>query len=333
MSSEAVSAAMAEAARESCPDAEIVEIPLADGGEGTLDVLLAATGAQLHRVPVKDPLGRPISAGFGQKGKLGIIETASACGLSLLAKDERNPLEASTYGVGEIIMAAYEAGCRRLLIGLGGSATCDGGAGMLSVPGVKAALKDMEVEILCDVDSPLTGPEGAARVFAPQKGASPEDVEMLEEKLSRMAEEMKEETGKDVSGLPGAGAAGGLGAALMAYSDATVVSGIGRIMDLSDFDDAVDGAALVITGEGHTDAQTLAGKLPLGVLRKAKVHDKDIRVALVSGRIDDGIEASLRDAGFTDICQATPDGVPVSKAINPENARKYIKKAIKRLLS
>ena len=190
MSSEAVSAEMAEAVRESCPDAEIVEIPLADGGEGTLGVLLAATGAQLHRVPVKDPLGRPISAGFGQKGKLGIIETASACGLSLLAKDERNPLEASTYGVGELIMAAYEAGCRRLLIGLGGSATCDGGAGMLSVPGVKAALKDMEVEILCDVDSPLTGPEGAARVFAPQKGASPEDVEMLEEKLSRMAEEI-----------------------------------------------------------------------------------------------------------------------------------------------
>ena len=205
-------------------------------------------------------------------GALGIIEVAAACGLERLAAEERNPLVATSRGVGELIMAAYADGCRRFIIGLGGSATCDGGEGMLSVPGVKEVLRQAQFEVLCDVDAPFVGPLGAARVFAPQKGASPEDVEVLEKRMQARAAAILRETGRDVSAIPGAGAAGGLGGAFLAYANATLSPGISRVLDLVGFNAALlgPGPVVVITGEGRSDLQTLQGKLPLGVLHRVR---------------------------------------------------------------
>ena len=326
---------MAAAFRERFPEAEVIVIPLADGGEGTLDVLSRALDAEIRFARVSDPLGREISARYGVAGDTGIIEVAEACGLSLLSPDERNPLVASSRGVGELIIKVYAAGCRHLLIGLGGSATCDGGAGMLSVQGIKEVLKDVSIELLCDVTSPFVGPDGAARVFAPQKGASPEDVEVLESRLCALAEKYSKETGIDISDAPGAGAAGGLGGALMAYSGARVVSGIDRILDLVGFDAAVAGADLVVTGEGRSDAQTLRGKVPIGVLRRSRAVSVGVLrcsgvvpVALVSGAIDTNCP-ELRDAGFAAMIQVSTPGHP--EDLLPRNALKNITAGVHRL--
>ena len=235
LSSREVAAAMADAVLQACPSAEVVQIPLADGGEGTLDVLAGALGAKIHKARVSDPLGRTIDARFATLGDTGIIEVSQACGLHLLASAERNPIVASSKGVGELIMEAFQKGCRRLVIGLGGSATCDGGAGMLSVPGVKDALRETTVELLCDVDNPFIGPEGAARVFAPQKGASPADVEVLEARMAGLARVMAAETGVDVSSVPGAGAAGVLqhclGKRVALLSGAVETNAVGALYD------------------------------------------------------------------------------------------------------
>ena len=223
LSSREVAAVWASAAREKWPGAEVVEMPLADGGEGTLDVLAAAMGADICQVSVHDPLGRSVQASYGVAGETAIIEVAQACGLQLLQPSERNPLIASSRGVGELLMAAYGEGCRHFLVGLGGSAICDGGAGMMEVPGIKY-LTEITIELLCDVNAPFVGPKGAARLFAPQKGASPEDVEVLEERMFKLAARMLTETGVDVTSMPGAGAAGGLGGAFMAYFGASPAS-------------------------------------------------------------------------------------------------------------
>lgn len=326
-----VAAAMAEAVLAACPSAEVIQIPLADGGEGTMDVLAEALGATFIEADVSDPLGRIITTRFAAVGQTGIIEVSQACGLSLLKLSERNPLIASSKGAGELIMAAYHNGCRHLIIGIGGSATCDGGAGMLSVPGIKEALKSITVELLCDVDNPFVGLEGAARVFAPQKGASPSGVEILERRMELLASQMKEETGIDVSQAPGAGAAGGIGGALMAYVQATYASGIDKVMQLVGFDSAAKDADLIITGEGRSDMQTLKGKVPFGVLR----HSKGKTVALISGAIDESARQSLAAAGFQAIHAATPPGVPLDVAMTPSiaiaNIRSAVEAAIKTL--
>ena len=319
-----VAQAMAQAVQEACPSAQVIRMPLADGGEGTLEVLVEALGGVMHKVTVSDPLGRPVPALLGVAGDTAVIEVARACGLSLLAPEERRPLEASSRGVGELLMAAYRRGCRHFLIGLGGTATCDGGAGMLAVPGVKA-LKDISVEQLCDVEAPFLGPTGAARVFAPQKGASPEDVEVLEARMTALAALMQAETGVDVRDIPGAGAAGGLGGAFLAYWGARKVSGIGKVLDLYHFSEAVEGASLVITGEGRSDAQTLLGKVPFGVLRQAG----KVPVALVSGRIED--RAALEAAGFQPVVEVTPRNMPLSQALQAETALQNIRAAVKSL--
>jgi len=313
---------MAQAVHQAYPSAEVIPIPLADGGEGTLEVLVPALGATLREVTVSDPLGRPVRARYGVAGETAIIEVARACGLQLLKPAERNPLIASSRGVGELLMAAYAEGCRHFLVGLGGSAICDGGAGMMSVPGIRDLAS---VELLCDVNAPFVGPTGAARAFGPQKGASPEEVEVLETRMMNLAAHMEKETGVDVRQMPGAGAAGGLGGAFMAYFGARKVSGIGRILELIHFSDAVEDASLVITGEGQSDAQTLQGKVPYGVLQNAK----GTPVALLSGRIVD--RPALESAGFHPVVEVSPRHLSLREALTPSIARRNIQSAVKTL--
>ena len=313
---------MAQAVHQAYPSAEVIPIPLADGGEGTLEVLVPALGATLREVTVSDPLGRPVRARYGVAGETAIIEVAQACGLQLLKPAERNPLIASSRGVGELLMAAYAEGCRHFLVGLGGSAICDGGAGMMTVPGIRNLTS---LELLCDVSAPFVGPTGAARAFAPQKGASPEEVEVLETRMMNLAARMEKETGVDVRQMPGAGAAGGLGGALMACLGARMVSGIGRILELVHFSDAVEDASLVITGEGQSDAQTLQGKVPYGVLQSAK----GTPVALLSGRIVD--RPALESAGFHPVVEVSPRHLSLREALTPSIARHNIQSAVKTL--
>lgn len=320
-----VAAVMSAAARERWPEAEVVAIPLADGGEGTLDILAKPLQARIQTVTVQDPLGRPHESRFGICDGTALIEVAQACGLSLLAPDERHPLETHTYGLGELLLEAYRAGARHYIIALGGSATCDGGKGMLDVPGIDT-LKGASFEILCDVDAPFVGPQGAARVFAPQKGATPVEVELLEDRMLHQAAWLYEHTGVDVSSLPGAGAAGGLGGAFVAYFGARMEQGIHRILDLVRFDEQLRGAQLVVTGEGRSDAQTLMGKVPYGVLRRVQSVSATTSVALVSGRIED--RASLEQAGFEPIMEVTPRNLPLSQALDPACAQKCLYRAI-----
>lgn len=321
MSSPQVAAAMGEAVRRRWPEAQVLEIPLADGGEGTLEVLAKAMHARPMQARVHDPLGRIIQARYAMAGDTALIEVARAVGLSLLSPAERNPLKASSAGLGELLLAAHGQGCRHFIIGLGGTATCDGGTGMLSVPGI-GKLKDAGFELLCDVDAPFLGPRGAARVFAPQKGAGPEAVEMLEARMQEQAARLLAETGMDVSGMPGAGAAGGLAGALMAVFGGRRVSGIARVLDLVRFKENIRDADLLITGEGKSDAQTLMGKVPMGVLQNAG----GIPVALLSGRIED--RPALERAGFNPVLEVSPRSLPLSQAMNPRTTAQNLSRAI-----
>ena len=321
LSSPQVAACMAAGARARWPEAEVVELPLADGGEGTLDILANALQATPMTAAVHDPLGRPVQARYAISGHTAIIEVAQAVGLSLMAPEERNPLKASSAGLGELLLAAYENGCCHYIIGMGGTATCDGGAGMLSVPGI-LQLQDARFELLCDVDAPFLGQKGAARVFAPQKGASPEDVQVLEARMREQAAKLLAQTGVDVSCIPGAGAAGGLAGALVATFKADIKKGIDRILDLVHFTEMAAGADLVITGEGKSDAQTLMGKVPMGVLQNAG----NTPVVLLSGRIED--RAALQQAGFSSIVEVSPRSMPLAQAMNPAAASENLFKAV-----
>lgn len=320
-----VSRILFEALAERFPGAEIRCLPLADGGEGTAEILSASLGAEKVPVTVTGPLGDPVHACFWKKDDQVLLDIASACGLGLVPRERRNPLLTSSVGVGELLKAALESGAKRLLVGLGGSSTCDGGAGMLSVPGLRERASGACMTVLCDVDNPFLGERGAARVFGPQKGASPEQVELLEERMRVQARILLEETGTDVSALPGAGAAGGLGGALAACFGAALVPGIDTVLDVLGFEDALSGADLVITGEGRSDRQTLAGKVPYGVLKRAG----SIPVALVSGQIRDA--EALRNAGFRKLVQVTPEHIPLPDALRPEIAAHYLKQAVSRL--
>ena len=322
LSAPMVAKTIAQAVREMRPDAMVVELPLADGGEGTLDILVQPMKARIEEIQVHDPLGRLITAQYGIADETAIIEVAEACGLQLLAQDDRNPLIASSKGVGELLVDAYNKGCRHFIICLGGSATCDGGVGMLSVPKLKDILGCCTVELLCDVDAHFVGHNGAARVFAPQKGASAEDVVVLEERMVRLAGKMREETGIDISNKPGAGAAGGLAGALMAYGNAIVSNGALRVMQLCRFHDAIKDANLIITGEGKSDSQSLMGKVPFAVLKQSC----GVPVALLSGRIED--LRALEQAGFREVIEITPRGLPIKNALDPDIAIANIRSAI-----
>ena len=325
LSSAQVADAVAEGILLACPSAEVVKLPVADGGEGTVEALKA----ELVKTVVSDPLDRPHEAAYGINGDTAIIEVAAACGLTLLAPEERNPLVTTTRGVGEMILDAVGRGCRHFLIGLGGSATNDGGRGMVEVPGFLEAVRGLDFTVACDVDTPFVGPVGASRVFGPQKGAGPEDVEVLERRLQAYALEILEKTGVDVRDMPGAGAAGGLGGAFRAWLGAELRRGVDMVLDTIGFDGIISGADLVITGEGRSDFQTAKGKTPSGVLERA--GRQGIPVVLLSGAVS--LCPELEALGFSRIVAATPPGTPLEDAMKEETALRNLRDAAKRIMS
>ncbi|MHB1064973.1 MAG: glycerate kinase [Georgenia sp.] len=326
--------AMVRGIRAVLPDAECVRVPMADGGEGTTDALVAATGGEVVEVAVHDALGRPITARYGYVAtdRLAIVEVAAAAGLHLLAPEERDPLAASSGGVGEMIRDALDRGAHRLLVGLGGSATNDGGAGMfqalgadlrdgdgaplrggggalahlttLDLTGLDPRLAGVDIEIASDVTNPLLGPDGATAVFGPQKGATEQMITHLDAALTGWARALERATGRDVTHVPGAGAAGGLGAAFLALG-ATMSSGVDVVMRAARLEEQLAGADLVLTGEGAIDGQTLRGKTPYGVARAAARHG--VPVIAFAGHVGTGAEA-LYDHGFTAL-------VPIVRAV------------------
>jgi glycerate kinase len=288
------------------PQAECVLVPVADGGEGTVDAMVAATRGRRETLAVSGPLGERVEAFYGLTGdgETAVIEMAAASGLMLVPPARRNPLRTSSRGTGELIRAALDAGARRFILGIGGSATNDGGAGMvqalgarlldaageeldgsggdlarlerIDVSGLDRRLAECRIEVACDVDNPLTGPRGASAVFGPQKGASAEMVRTLDDNLARFARIVERDLGVAVADVPGAGAAGGMGAAMMAFFGATLKPGIEIVTAAVDLDGQVRDADLVITGEGRIDAQTIHGKTPIGVARVARRHGKPV---------------------------------------------------------
>jgi len=324
-----VAAAIAAGLHAGRPGAEVVTIPVADGGEGTVD---AAVAAGFERVPVTaaGPAGDPVRVSYARRGQVAVVELAGVCGLARLPGGRPAPLTASSFGAGEVLRAALEAGARRIVLGVGGSASTDGGAGLLQALGARVldtcgepvrpggaglrevaaldltglhrALYPAEIILAADVDNPLTGPDGAAEVYGPQKGASPAEVAALDAGLRRWAAVVAAAVGRDWSRTPGAGAAGGVGFAALAVLGATRRPGIELVLDLAGFETALDGADLVITGEGSLDAQSLAGKTPVGVARAAA--RRGIAVVAVAGR-SMLREAELATAGIAAVYPLT----------------------------
>ena len=305
------------------PEAEVVKVPVSDGGEGWLEAFHTVMGGEIIEVNVKDPLMRPIVAQYLVKGDTAVIEIAKASGLTLLKPEERNPMVATSYGTGQLVVDAIRKGCKHIIVGLGGSATSDCGIGMLEAI-ENADYKDVRFTIATDVTNPLCGENGAAYVFGPQKGATPEMVEALDARAKRFAEESAKRMGRDCQNMPGAGAAGGLGYAFLQYMNAECRSGIDLLLDTIHFDDMLQDADLVITGEGSADRQTLMGKLPFGILQRARKHD--VPVMLIAGRIAD--EQQLTDAGFSRVVCINPHGLPLEIAMQPETAKENIRKTV-----
>ncbi len=305
--------------RQIFPNAEYVQVPVADGGEGTLQSLVDATNGHCVDTSVTGPRGARVKARFGLlgSGETAIIEMAQASGIELITPEQRNPLIATTFGTGEQILAALDLGVRHFIVGIGGSATNDGGAGMMQALGVKLLdaqghelpcggaalaqlaridLSDMDARLAsctfvaaCDVTNPLTGANGASAVFGPQKGATPEMVQELDSALTNFAAVIARDLNINVDQVPGAGAAGGMGAALLAFLNAELKPGIDMVMEAVSLAEKIKGASLVITGEGRIDAQTAQGKTPVGVARIAKAEN--IPVVALAGSIGDGAEA------------------------------------------
>lgn len=345
-------AAMARGAGNAFPDAAVIPVPLADGGEGTLDALVAGTSGRIIPAIVTGPLGSPLEARFGLlgDGTTAAIEMASASGLLLVPKEKRNPVVTTTYGTGELIQAALQMGARRIVIGIGGSATNDGGAGMIQALGgqlLKAdgtpiglgggalaeldridlsrldpRLRDVELLIACDVDNPLCGPRGASAVYGPQKGATPATVALLDRALGHLADVTARVIGRDVRLDPGAGAAGGLGFGLMAFLGASLRPGIEVVMDAVGFDRLLEGSTLVVTGEGRTDGQTLAGKVPLGVAKRAAAHG--VPAILISGAVTEDA-LTLTDENLHGLLSIAPGPISLDEAM--ANAGKLLERA------
>lgn len=300
----------------------VAECPLSDGGEGFAWILTEYLGGVRVPLEVTGPLGESVPAFYGRVGDTAIMDVASACGLQLVPPVMRNPLLTTSRGVGEMILAACKDGCRKLIIGLGGSSTCDGGEGMMSVEGLRSLAGTIEVEAFCDVANPFLGADGAARVFGPQKGACPAMVEVLEGRMHERAAIILRETGQDVSRVPCAGAAGGLAGALLAFFGARLLSGVNSFLDCIGFDDIVRDASLVITGEGRSDSQTLMGKAPYGVLKRTPAG---IPVILLSGAVDN--REALLEAGFAEAIGVTPPSEPLSRAVLPDTAARHLRDA------
>jgi len=316
LSAAEVAGAIASGLRQVCPDAEIDLCPMADGGEGTVDAMVAATGGEVRRVEVFDPLGEQITAGFGLlgDGSTAVIEMAAASGLPLVPPEKRNPMLTTTYGTGQLIIAALDAGAREIVIGIGGSATVDGGCGCAQAIGVafldskarpctcglaggglcdiadidmtgrNPRVAEARIRVACDVTNPLTGPDGAARVYGPQKGATDEMVAQLDANLRHLAAIIRDKPGVDVEHLPGAGAAGGLGGGLVAFAGASLEHGATIVAEAIGLTGRLVGADLCITGEGRYDCQSASGKTAYTVAEIAR--DVGAAVICIPGQAD-----------------------------------------------
>lgn len=350
-------AAAAEGIHAALPECEVVRIPVADGGEGMLDVLIAATHGKSIRVQAHGPLMelRETRYGISGDGRTAFIEMAAISGLPLVAPEKRNPMLTTTFGTGELIRDALTRGCRDFIIGLGGSATNDAGLGMLQALGfrfldkagntlgyggrimgevdtvdttaVHPLLGECTFAAACDVRNPFCGTDGAARVFAPQKGADTAMTEALDAAMRHLAAVIRRSTGKDVSSCPGAGAAGGMGGSLSAFLDAGLKPGVQLLLETQHFAERIKDADLIITGEGKSDRQTVMGKVPYGILAEAR--KQGIPVILIAGSIED--TELLARAGFHGIFSIVPGPVALEEAMQPEFARMNIRRTVEQL--
>ena len=310
---------------------EIICLEMSDGGEGMLDAFLTAMKGERVRIHAHDALMRWIEAEYGIVNDTAIIEIAQTAGLALIEPEQRNPLKATSWGVGEMMMNAFRRGVRHFIVGLGGSATSDCGIGMLKAMGDdwKKIRKECTFMLASDVTNPLCGENGAAHVFAPQKGADAEMVEMLDARARKFAEVSAKHFGYDRSEVPGAGAAGGLGYAFLQYFGAEISAGAELLLREIGFDEMIQDADLVITGEGHSDRQTLMGKLPQRILEHVLKNKAttDLQIWLVSGGVSE--KQTLLDAGFDQVLAVSPQNMDLEEAMNPEIAKRNIANAIK----
>lgn len=350
-----VANAIREGILEAFPECETTCVAVADGGEGTVEAIVENMRGKYVDVKVSGPLGNPVTARYGIVRNTAVMEMAQASGLALVPREQLNPMKASTVGTGQMIMHAIDNGCREFLIGIGGSATNDGGIGMLSALGyrfldskgmelspiggnmihicdidasdVSSLIKECKFTVACDVDTPFYGKSGAAYVFAPQKGATPEQVELLDKGLENLSNVIKRVTGKDISEMPGSGAAGGLGGAFSAFLNANLRPGIEMVLDSIDFDNIVKDADIVITGEGQIDSQTLRGKAPSGIYKYARRHNA--KVFAFGGNVT----PEAYDIGFEKVVRVSPESLPLSEAIKPEVARENLRIAASKTFS
>ena len=352
-----VANAVQKGVRRIFPDAQILTCPVADGGDGTLETLVESSGGKIMETNVADPTGKPIVAQWGAMGdgNTAVIEMARTSGLALLTLEERDPLNATTYGLGEIIVSALNKGFRKFIVGIGGSATNDAGAGMAQALGIRlmdregrnlvfggAALQNLSVidtssidqrvlesnfQIACDVNNPLTGPEGASAVYGPQKGATEENVRQLDSALGVFAEVTKRDLGKDISNLEGAGAAGGLGAGMIAFVEGHLRAGVDIVLDTVNLAEKLESADLVITGEGSIDFQTVYNKAPIGVARMAKA--RGIPTIGISGMLGENYQI-VHNHGI-DAALSIANG-PISLEESLQNAPSLISEAVEESL-
>jgi glycerate 2-kinase len=324
------------------PAIDVQKLPIADGGEGTVRSLVSGTGGKFVSLTVRGPLGSPVKGTYGMlgDGKTAVIEMAAASGLHYVPVRERNPMITTSFGTGELIKHAVTAGARKIILGLGGSSTNDGGAGMAAALGAEflkkngdrfipvggtlheiesislletnKLLRGIEFEIACDVDNPLTGPHGASKVFGPQKGATPEMITVLDYNLNHYGQKLNEASGMEVSGFPGSGAAGGMGAGAKGFLNGSFRLGAEIVLEAVNFNKAVIDSDIVITGEGRMDAQTVHGKAPIAVARYAKQYNKPV-IAL-TGSIGIGYE-KVYEEGIDSVFSIVPGAVPLEEAL------------------
>ncbi|RHO73668.1 glycerate kinase [Parabacteroides sp. AF48-14] len=341
------------------PNCETLLFPIADGGEGMLDVLLSITNGTYENLTVHGPLMEPVEGRYGLSGdgRTALIEMATVSGLPLVPREKRNPMLTTTYGTGELILDALRRGCRKFIVGIGGSATNDAGLGMLQALGfrfldrdgnplgtggrvmsevaaidtsaVHPALKEAHFTIACDVENPFCGPDGAAYIFAPQKGADSDMVKELDAGMRSLAQVIRSVTGKEIADYPGAGAAGGMGGGFLAFLNAELKPGIRLMLEALNFEEKVKGADLVITGEGRVDGQTAMGKVPSGILKEAQ--KQNIPVIVIAGSVED--TEKMNRAGFQGVFSITPGPISLEKAMEPEFAKANIRRTVSQVCS
>ena len=319
-----------DAAASALAERDVCRLPLSDGGEGFAECLAGCLGGVFRTVPAHDPLGRPIEARYAllEGRRIAVIETAAASGLTLLKPEELNPLEASSIGTGELMQDAVKQGVREIWIGLGGTAVMDCGAGLLEA--LTPLPADVRIHAFYDVDVPLTGPAGAPDVFGPQKGADADGVAELERRFRKQAEAWEIAYGIDPDQVPGAGAAGGIGAALAICLKAEMHAGIDAVLEAVRFPERLAGCGLVLTGEGKADRQTLTGKVPFGVLQATRRYASEIPVVLLAGMVEDREE--LLAAGFDAVIQVTPEESLKGNYLEKSFARENIRRAVQDLV-